>query len=486
MLITLKNILPKSLKFDAIGALDVEVAGLTFDSRTVDHGFCFFAIKGTQVDGHQFISTAVDKGASVIVCEQMPVETSPKTTYIKVTDASYALGLMASAFYGNPSEKLRLVGVTGTNGKTTTATLLYKMTGLLGHKSGLLSTVVNYIGDTEIPATHTTPDQIQLNALLSRMVAEGCEYCFMEVSSHSVVQNRIAGLKFCGGIFTNITHDHLDYHKTFDEYIKAKKRFFDNLPTDAFAITNIDDRNGMVMLQNTKAKVVTYSLRSMADMRCRIVESHFDGTLLNLDGVEVWTRLIGEFNAYNLLAIYSTLINLGFDKGDVLTKLSEVTAVSGRFEYVKSNSGIVAVVDYAHTPDALVNVIETIKKIKGDDQRLITVVGAGGNRDKTKRPVMAKVSAEMSDMVILTSDNPRFEEPEDILNDMKAGVDITLTRKVITIVDRKEAIRTACLMAKKGDIVLVAGKGHENYQEIKGVKHHFDDKEVVGEIFNTL
>lgn len=478
--------MPKPLQFDVLGTLEVEVAGLTLDSRTVSRGFCFFAVRGTQADGHQFIAAAIGKGASVIVCEQIPAETSSQTTYIKVSDTSFALGVMASVFYGYPSKKLKLVGVTGTNGKTTAATLLYKMVGLLGHKAGLLSTVVNCVGSTEIPATHTTPDQIQLNSLLARMVDEGCEFCFMEVSSHSVVQNRIAGLQFSGGIFSNITHDHLDYHKTFSEYIKAKKGFFDMLPAGAFALTNIDDKNGMVMVQNTRARVVTYSLRSMANMRCRIVESHFDGTLLNIDGVEVWTRLIGEFNAYNLLAIYSTLILLGFSKADVLTGLSQVTAVAGRFEYVQSPGGIVAVVDYAHTPDALVNVIETIVKIKGDGQRLITVVGAGGNRDKAKRPVMARVSAEMSDMVILTSDNPRFEEPEDILNDMKAGIDVIFSKKVITIVDRKEAIRTACLMAKKGDIVLVAGKGHENYQEVKGVKHHFDDKEVLAEIFNTL
>jgi len=416
----------------------------------------------------------------------MPVSFAPNVTYVRVSDSSEALGLMASAFYGNPSSNLKLVGVTGTNGKTTTATLLYRIVGMLGFKAGLLSTVVNQVVDEQIPTTHTTPDPIELNRLLRRMVDAGCSYCFMEVSSHAVVQKRIAGLTFAGGIFTNITHDHLDYHKTFDEYIRAKKMFFDQLPSESFALVNADDRNGMVMVQNTKAKVSTYALHSIADFRCRVVESHFDGMLLNMDGLEVWTRLIGEFNAYNLLAIYASLLLLGFDKTDVLLQLSMVNSVSGRFEYVSSSGGITAVVDYAHTPDALVNVIETIKKIKSSGQRLITVVGAGGNRDKTKRPVMARVAVQNSDLVILTSDNPRFEEPEDIINDMKAGVDEEFTKKLVTIVDRHEAIRTACLLANKEDIILVAGKGHENYQEVKGVKHHFDDKEVLAEIFNEL
>lgn len=482
----LNEILPKQHIVQAVGDLSREVSEITFDSRKVTPNSCFVAIRGTQSDGHQYIAKAVEAGARAVVCEELPSKIPANTTFIKVIDSSLTLGHMASAFYGFPSEKMKLIGITGTNGKTTTATLLYRITRRFGYKAGLLSTVVNYIDDLEIPATHTTPDPIQLNHLLRQMVDSGCNYCFMEVSSHSVVQNRIAGLRFTGGIFSNITHDHLDYHKTFAEYLKAKKRFFDELPDGAFALTNIDDRNGLVMVQNTRAKVYTYSLRSMADFRCKVVESHFDGMMLNIDGIEVWTRLLGRFNAYNLLAIYSTLIRLGFERNDVLTALSDVTPVSGRFEYVRSASGVTAVVDYAHTPDALENVIKTINEIKTDDQRLITVVGAGGNRDKSKRPVMARVAAELSDLVILTSDNPRFEEPEDILSDMKAGIDATLSKKVITIVDRREAIRTACLLALKGDIILVAGKGHENYQEIKGVKHHFDDKEVLTEIFNSL
>ncbi|HRC94450.1 MAG: UDP-N-acetylmuramoyl-L-alanyl-D-glutamate--2,6-diaminopimelate ligase [Bacteroidales bacterium] len=486
MAVGLTKILPKALVNEVVGNPDIEVEQLTFNSRVAGANSCFFAIRGTQADGHRFIPQAVENGASAIVCEAMPVNFAPNVTYVRVSDSSEALGLMASAFYGNPSSNLKLVGVTGTNGKTTTATLLYRIVGMLGFKAGLLSTVVNQVVDEQIPTTHTTPDPIELNRLLRRMVDAGCSYCFMEVSSHAVVQKRIAGLTFAGGIFTNITHDHLDYHKTFDEYIRAKKMFFDQLPSESFALVNADDRNGMVMVQNTKAKVSTYALHSIADFRCRVVESHFDGMLLNMDGLEVWTRLIGEFNAYNLLAIYASLLLLGFDKTDVLLQLSMVNSVSGRFEYVSSSGGITAVVDYAHTPDALVNVIETIKKIKSSGQRLITVVGAGGNRDKTKRPVMARVAVQNSDLVILTSDNPRFEEPEDIINDMKAGVDEEFTKKLVTIVDRHEAIRTACLLANKEDIILVAGKGHENYQEVKGVKHHFDDKEVLAEIFNEL
>jgi len=482
----LQGIIPVKLVTKTLGNINVDIEGLTFDSRKVKPGCCFVAVRGTQSDGHSYIPQAIESGATAIVCETLPAECPSNVTFIQVDDSSVALGYMASAYHGHPSQKLKLVGITGTNGKTTTVTLLYRLVRRMGHKAGLLSTVVNYIDNVEVPSTHTTPDPIQLNALLKQMVDAGCNYCFMEVSSHSVVQNRIAGLTFAGGIFSNITHDHLDYHKTFAEYLKAKKRFFDDLPADAFALTNADDRNGMVMVQNTKAKVYTYSLRSMADFRCKVIESHFDGMMLNIDGVEVWTRLLGRFNAYNLLAIYSSLMLLGFDKNEILTGISDVTPVSGRFEYVRSGHGVTAVVDYAHTPDALENVIKTINEIKSDNQRLITVVGAGGNRDKTKRPVMAKVAAELSDIVILTSDNPRFEEPEDIINDMKAGVDASLAKKVITIVDRREAIRTACLLALNGDIILVAGKGHENYQEIKGVKHHFDDKEVLTEIFKSL
>ncbi|HDP74486.1 MAG TPA: UDP-N-acetylmuramoyl-L-alanyl-D-glutamate--2,6-diaminopimelate ligase [Bacteroidales bacterium] len=482
----LQNVIPVKLITQTVGNINVDIDELTFDSRKVKPGSCFVAIRGTQSDGHSYIPQALESGATAIVSETLPDECPSNVTFIQVVDSLAALGYMASAFHGNPSQRLKLVGITGTNGKTTTATLLYRLVKQMGHKAGLLSTVVNYVDDIEVPSTHTTPDPIQLNILLKQMVEAGCDYCFMEVSSHSVVQNRIAGLTFAGGIFSNITHDHLDYHKTFAEYLKAKKRFFDDLPTEAFALTNIDDRNGTVMVQNTKAKVYSYSLRSMADFRCKLIENHFDGMMLNIDGIEVWTRLIGRFNAYNLLAIYATLMLLGFDKNDVLTSISDVTPVSGRFEYVRSSHGVTAVVDYAHTPDALENVIKTINEIKSDNQRLITVVGAGGNRDKTKRPVMAKVAAELSDIVILTSDNPRFEEPEDIINHMKAGVDASQAKKMITIVDRREAIRTACMLALKGDIILVAGKGHENYQEIKGVKHHFDDKEALTEIFKTL
>lgn len=467
-----------------MGNRNVAVEFLSFDSRKVSAGCCFFAIRGTQVDGHKFIQPAVEKGAVAIVCEQLPETTAPNVTYVQVNDASLALGVMASAFYGNPSEKLRLVGVTGTNGKTTTATLLYRIAKMLGYKAGLLSTVVNYVGDVEVAANHTTPDQIELNSLLAQMCDAGCEFCFMEVSSHAIVQHRIAGLGFAGAVFSNITHDHLDYHKTFAEYIKAKKGLFDGLGSNAFAITNVDDKNGMVMVQNTKARVVTYSLRSMADICTKIIENHFDGMLLNLDGCEVWTRLVGKFNAYNITAIYATLVNLGFDKAEVLTRLSMVTAVSGRFEYIKSATGVVAVVDYAHTPDALENVLSTIKDILGDSpSQIITVVGCGGNRDKTKRPEMAQIAAEMSTLAILTSDNPRFEEPNAILDDMRTGIDSGLERKVLVIADRREAIRTACRFAKCGDIILVAGKGHEDYQEIKGVKHHFDDKEEVRTAF---
>lgn len=483
---TLEQILSANYALEVIGNLNVVVNDITFDSRQVTKGSCFVAVKGTQSDGHSYIDKAVELGASSIVCETLPNKRVDGVTYARVADTTAVLGFMATSFYNNPSQKMSLVGITGTNGKTTTVTLLYRLFNKLGFKSGLLSTVVNYIGDEEIPATHTTPDAIQLNKLLARMVEAGCAHCFMEVSSHAIVQNRIAGLKFAGAIFSNITHDHLDYHKTFEEYLKAKKRFFDLLPSDAFALINIDDRNGRVMVQNTEAKVSSYSLRSMANFKCKVIENHFDGMLLNLDSIEVWTRLVGGFNAYNILAIYSAARLLGVERDAVLTELSSMTAVSGRFEHMKSPKGINVVVDYAHTPDALQNVIDTINEIRNPDNKLISVVGAGGNRDKTKRPVMAKVAVEGSGMVVLTSDNPRFEEPEDILKDMKAGIEPSMVGKVLTIVDRKEAIRTAYMLANAGDIVLVAGKGHENYQEIKGVKHHFDDKEVIQEIFNTL
>ena len=482
----LNQIVPSTLILETIGSGSVEICELTFDSRSVKPGSCFIAMPGTQVDGHNYIDKAVEFGATSIVCERLPDAKHKGVTYIRVADSSETLGKMASAFYDNPSQKMKLVGITGTNGKTTTVTLLNKLFTKLGYKSGLLSTVTNFIGDKEVPSTHTTPDSIQLNHLLSRMVDAGCSYCFMEVSSHSVVQNRIAGLTFSGGIFSNITHDHLDYHKTFEEYLKAKKQFFDNLPASAFALVNIDDRNGRVMVQNTKAKVSTYSIRSMADFRCKVIESHFDGMMLIVDSTEVWTRLVGGFNASNLIAIYSVARLLGIEKDQALMELSNLTPVSGRFESIKSPNGITAIVDYAHTPDAVQNVIDTINQIRSQDQKLITVIGAGGNRDKTKRPIMARVAVENSNMVILTSDNPRFEEPEDILNDMKAGVEPSVVGKALTIIDRREAIRTACLLAGSGDIVLVAGKGHETYQEVKGVKHHFDDREVIREIFASV
>lgn len=407
-------------------------------------------------------------------------------TYVKVDDSAIALGKISAAFFDYPSRKLKLIGVTGTNGKTTTVTLLARLVNAMGEKSGLISTVQNRIGDTVLPSTHTTPDAIELNKLLSQMVEEGCSHCFMEVSSHAVVQKRIEGVEFAGAVFTNITHDHLDYHKTFGEYIKAKKTFFDNLPASAFALINVDDRNGRVMVQNTSAKVHSYSLRSMANYRCKIIEQQPQGMLLNIDNIEVWTRLIGNFNAYNLLAVYGTAQLLGFDQQEVLTAISSMGPVNGRFENLIAPNGVIAVVDYAHTPDALENVISTINKIRSEGNRLITVVGAGGNRDKTKRPIMAQVAIQGSDLVVLTADNPRNEDPTQIINDMKAGVEPASVGKVLTILDRREAIRTACLLASPNDVVLVAGKGHETYQEINGVRHHFDDKEEISEIFKTL
>ena len=468
------------------GSRHVDIKGIIFDSRKAEEGMLFVAVRGTQLDGHAYIDEVVGKGVKAIVCEELPSEIQKGITYIKVRHSEEALGLIAAAFYNFPSHDLQLVGVTGTNGKTTTATLLYDAARQLGYKAGLFSTVVNYIDGTVVDATHTTPDAVKINELLRQMVDSGCSFCFMEVSSHAIIQQRIAGLKFAGAIFSNITHDHLDYHKTFEEYIKAKKRFFDNLPSDAFALTNIDDRNGKVMVQNTKASIHTYSLRSGSEYKCRIVEHDFEGMQLNIDGIDVWTRFIGEFNAYNLLSVYSAGRLLGFGREEMLTALSLMTPVSGRFEYVRSRQKITAVVDYAHTPDALDNVISTINKIRKPEQKLITVVGAGGNRDKTKRPEMARIAADGSDMVVLTSDNPRFEKAEDILEDMKAGIPDDVVGHVLVIVDRKEAIKTACMLSHPGDIVLVAGKGHENYQEIGGVKHHFDDKEVLREIFESI
>ena len=477
----LKNITPIKI----IGNDDVEITGVNIDSRRIKAGHLFVAMKGTQVDGHQFIGKAIELGAISVLCEDLPEVLQEGITYIQVESTEDAVGKVATLFYGDPSHKLKLVGVTGTNGKTTIATLLYNMFRKFGHKVGLLSTVCNYIDDVEVPADHTTPDPIELNELLAKMVEAGCEYAFMECSSHAIHQKRIGGLKFAGGLFTNLTRDHLDYHKTFENYRNAKKAFFDGLPKDAFAITNADDKNGMIMVQNTKATVKTYSIRTLADFRARILECHFEGMYLEIDGREVGVQFIGKFNVSNLLAVYGAAIMLGKKPEDVLLVLSTLHSVNGRLEPIHSPEGFTAIVDYAHTPDALVNVLNAIHEVLDGKGHVITVCGAGGNRDKGKRPLMAQEAVRQSDKVIITSDNPRFEEPQDIINDMLAGLNEQQMRKVISIVDRKEAIRTACMMAQKGDVVLVAGKGHETYQEIKGVKHHFDDKEVLHEIFKA-
>ena len=477
----LKNITPIKL----IGNDDVEITGVNIDSRRIKTGHLFVAMKGTQVDGHLFIGKAIELGAISVLCEDLPEVLQKGITYVQVESTEDAVGKVATLFYGDPSHKLKLVGVTGTNGKTTIATLLYNMFRKFGHKVGLLSTVCNYIDDVEVPADHTTPDPIELNELLAKMVEAGCEYAFMECSSHAIHQKRIGGLKFAGGLFTNLTRDHLDYHKTFENYRNAKKAFFDGLPKDAFAITNADDKNGMIMVQNTKATVKTYSIRTLADFRARILECHFEGMYLEIDGREVGVQFIGKFNVSNLLAVYGAAIMLGKKPEDVLLVLSTLHSVNGRLEPIHSPEGFTAIVDYAHTPDALVNVLNAIHEVLDGKGHVITVCGAGGNRDKGKRPLMAQEAVRQSDKVIITSDNPRFEEPQDIINDMLAGLNEQQMRKVISIVDRKEAIRTACMMAQKGDVVLVAGKGHETYQEIKGVKHHFDDKEVLHEIFKA-
>ena len=462
-----------------------DVKGVNIDSRKVGQDHLFIAVRGTQADGHNFIGKAIEAGASVIVCEDLPADINPEVTYIKVENSESVVGHIATAFYGNPTLRMQLVGVTGTNGKTTIATVLYNMFRKMGYKAGLISTVVNYIDGEAVPTEHTTPDPITLNELLGRMADAGCEYAFMEVSSHSVVQNRIGGLKFAGGIFTNITRDHLDYHKTFENYLKAKKQFFDNLPEDAFAITNADDKNGMVMVQNTKARIKTYSVRSMADFRAKIIECHFEGMYLDIDGREVGVQFIGKFNVSNLLAVYGAACMLSKDPHEVLVAMSAMSPVSGRFEALRSPEGYTAIVDYAHTPDALENVLNAIHDVLDGKGEVITVCGAGGNRDKGKRPLMAQEAAKQSDKVIITSDNPRFEEPQDIINDMLAGLDATQMKKVIAIADRREAIKTACMLAKKNDVILIAGKGHEDYQEIKGVKHHFDDKEEVQKAFGN-
>ena len=467
-----------------IGDEQIDITGVNIDSRKIEKGHLFVAMKGTQTDGHKFIPKALELGASAILCEDLPEEKNEGTTYIQVSSTESAVGPVATVFFGEPSQRLKLVGVTGTNGKTTIATLLYNMFRKFGHKCGLLSTVCNYIEEEAIPADHTTPDPIELNRLLSKMVDAGCEYAFMECSSHAIAQQRIGGLKFAGGLFTNLTRDHLDYHKTFENYRDAKKAFFDSLPKDAFAITNADDKNGSVMVQNCKAKVKTYSTRSMADFRARIIECHFEGMYLEIDGREVGIQFIGKFNVSNLLAVYGAAVMLGKKPEDILLILSTLKSVAGRLEPIRSKEGVTAIVDYAHTPDALENVLNAIHEVlDGKGGQVITVCGAGGNRDKGKRPLMAQEAAKQSDRVIITSDNPRFEEPQDIINDMLAGLNAQQLKKTISITDRKEAIRTACMMAQKGDVILIAGKGHEDYQEIKGVKHHFDDREVVREIF---
>ncbi len=482
-MIKLKNLIDRVPLLEVQGSVDAYITGVSIDSRRVAEGHLFVAVRGTQADGHRFIPKAIEQGAKAIVCEEMPEECAEGVTYLKVECSEQVVGQLASNFYGRPSEELRLVGVTGTNGKTTIATVLYNMMRRMGHRVGLLSTVCNYIDDEAVPTDHTTPDPVTLNALLRRMVDAGCDLCFMEVSSHSVVQNRIGGLMFTGGIFTNLTRDHLDYHKTFENYLKAKQQFFDRLPETAFAVTNQDDRNGMVMVQNTRAKVYTYSIQGMADYRAKIIESHFEGMYLEIDGQEVGVHFVGRFNVSNLLAVYAAARLLGGDKMTTLVTLSEMHPVSGRFEALRSPDGYTAIVDYAHTPDALENVLRAIHGVLEGRGRVITVCGAGGNRDKGKRPLMAQEAVKQSDLVLLTSDNPRFEEPQAIIDDMLAGLDEEQRRNVICITDRREAIRTACRMAQKGDVILVAGKGRDVYQEVQGVKHHFDDKEELRAAF---
>ena len=475
----LKNIEVQELS----GPDNIIISDLSFDSRQIKTGQLFIAVKGTAIDGHKFILSAIEKGAKAILCETMPDKTHKDVTFIRVHDAAKTLGILASDFYGNPSRKLTLIGITGTNGKTTIATTLYKLFQKLGYKTGLLSTVRNFVNDKAIEATHTTPDAIQINRLLKEMVDANCKYAFMEVSSHSLVQQRVSGLTFRGGIFTNLTHDHLDYHKTFTEYLRAKKSFFDTLQPGSFALTNADDRNGNVMVQNTSADKKFYGLKTPAEYKARIIESHFDGMLLSIDQAEVWTKLIGEFNAYNILSVYACARLLNQPGDEVLKILSTLDVVEGRFEHLKSSNGVIAIVDYAHTPDAVLNVLKTINQIRTGNEQVITVIGAGGNRDKSKRPKMAKIAVENSNKTILTSDNPRNEDPEDIINDMYTGVDNNYKKNVSIIIDRKEAIKTACMIAVSGDIILVAGKGHENYQEIKGKRFHFNDKEIIAEQF---
>ncbi|WP_295793290.1 UDP-N-acetylmuramoyl-L-alanyl-D-glutamate--2,6-diaminopimelate ligase [Mucilaginibacter sp.] len=468
------------------GSADVEITAIVFDSRKVVPGCMFVAVKGTVVDGHDYILRAIEQGAIAIICEELPSRVTGEVDFLMVADSSVALAIVSANFYDNPSAQLKLVGVTGTNGKTTIATLLYKLFRDMGYKCGLLSTVENQINGEVITATHTTPDPVVLNALLSEMVEKGCDYCFMEVSSHAIAQHRITALNFTGAIFSNLTHDHLDYHKTFEKYLKAKKMFFDELPANAFALTNIDDKNGNVMLQNTKAHKKTYGLKNMADYKARILENQFEGLHLQIDGEEVWFKMVGTFNAYNLLAVYSAAMLLEQDKTKILTSLSKLTGARGRFDYIIAPNKIIGIVDYAHSPDAIQNILSTVHDIRKNNEKVITVIGCGGDRDKTKRPVMAKAACEWSDRVILTSDNPRSEDPAQIIRDMEEGVDPAFKRYTLSIVDRREAIKTACMLAKPGDIVVVAGKGHEKYQEVKGERSHFDDMEELSNIFSEL
>src|SRR5574344_1350433 len=479
------DLLKGSEVIKVVGEGSVDITGIQLDSQKISVGDLFVAMRGTKVDGHTYIGMAVEKGAIAVVCEVLPEQMNENVTYVQVKNSEDVVGPISTCFFGNPTSRLILVGVTGTNGKTTIATLLYNMFRKFGYKCGLLSTVCNYIDGEAIPADHTTPDPIELHQLLGRMADEGCQYAFMECSSHAIAQKRIGRLRFKGGIFTNLTRDHLDYHKTVENYRDAKKAFFDGLSKDAFAITNADDKNGMIMVQNTKATVKTYSIRSMADFRARIIECHFEGMYLDIDNHEVGVQFIGKFNVSNLLAVYGAAVMLGKKPEDILLILSTLNSVSGRLEPIHSPEGYTAVVDYAHTPDALENVLNAIHELLNGKGNVITVCGAGGNRDKGKRPVMAQEAIKQSDKVIITSDNPRFEEPQDIINDMLASLNATQMKKVLTIVDRKEAIRTACMLANKGDVILVAGKGHEDYQEIKGIKHHFDDKEVLHDIFDA-
>lgn len=481
-----KELIQKIANAEIFGNENISVVHLTYDSRSVGEGSMFFAVKGTQVDGHNFIEEVISKGVAVILCEVLPTKIDESVTYIKVDNSTEAMAFIAAEFYDQPSQKLKIIAVTGTNGKTTVATLLFKLFRSFGHHVGLLSTVQNQIDEDIIPATHTTPDSIKINELLEEMVERECEYCFMEASSHAIDQNRVKGLNFEGIIFTNLTHDHLDYHKTFDNYIKAKKKLFDEVNEDAFALVNKDDRNGMVMMQNTKATRYTYSLKSMADFKGKIIESDFNGMLLNINDDEAWYRLVGNFNAYNLLAVYGAAFLCGKSKMDIITHLSNIESVKGRFDYCRSSNGVIGIIDYAHTPDALKNILTTINEIRTGNEQLITIVGCGGNRDATKRPVMADVASELSTRVIFTSDNPRNEDPELILDEMQKGVKPLNYKKTLRVSDRKEAIKNAVSIAQKGDIILLAGKGHEDYQDIKGVKHHFDDKEILTETFKLF